>query len=58
MNAFSSLDRAPDNIRNPRFYIYRAGLLLTVGRVDEAGVDIKAAMETKQQMEIMKQLHH
>ncbi len=34
--AFSSLVRVPNNISDPRLFVYRAGLLLTVGRVDEA----------------------
>lgn len=41
--AFSSLEQAPDGILDPRFFIYRAGLLLAVGRFDEAGLDIKKA---------------
>ncbi|MFC1886026.1 FecR domain-containing protein [Thermodesulfobacteriota bacterium] len=41
--AFSSLKGIPDTIRDPRFFVYRAGLLLTVGRVDEARPDIQRA---------------
>lgn len=43
--AISSIDKAPEDIRDPRFFIYRAGLLLTVGRVDEAVPDINIALE-------------
>ncbi len=43
-SAFSSLEGVPENIQDPRFFTYRAGLLLTVGCVDEAGVDIKKAL--------------
>ena len=43
-NALSVLDQAPEEIRDSRFFTYRAGLLLTVGRVDEAGADIEKAL--------------
>jgi len=43
-NAFSSLDGVPDNISDGRFFTYRAGLLLTVGCVDEADSDINKAL--------------
>jgi tetratricopeptide (TPR) repeat protein len=42
--AFAELEGAPPDIRDPRFYDYRAGLLLTVGRVDEASADIDRAL--------------
>lgn len=42
--AIFSLDRAPEGLANPRFLTYRAGLLLLVGRVDEAGSDIERAL--------------
>ncbi len=42
--AFSNLEGVPQDIRDPRFFTYRAGLLLTVGRVDEASVDIERAL--------------
>jgi tetratricopeptide (TPR) repeat protein len=42
--AFSSLEGVPEYIGNPRFFTYRAGLLLTVGRVDEAMPDIERAL--------------
>ena len=43
-SAFSSLEGVPEDIQDPRFFTYRAGLLLTIGCVDEAGVDIKKAL--------------
>jgi tetratricopeptide (TPR) repeat protein len=42
--AFATLKDAPKEIKDPRFFIYRAGLLLTVGRVDEARADIEKAL--------------
>jgi tetratricopeptide (TPR) repeat protein len=42
--AFARLAAAPPGIADPRFYTYRAGLLLAVGRVDEAGPDIERAL--------------
>jgi len=42
--AFSSLEGAPVDIRDPRFFTYRAALLLSVGRVEEAKVDIERAL--------------
>ncbi len=42
--AFSNLEGAPENISDPRFFLYRASLLLTAGRVDEAGADIDRAL--------------
>lgn len=44
--AFSSLDGVPEMVPDPRFYTYRAGLLLTVGRVEEASDDIEKSLET------------
>jgi tetratricopeptide (TPR) repeat protein len=41
--AFSSLEQIQDDIRDPRFFIYRTGLLLRVGRLDEAGLTIQKA---------------
>jgi tetratricopeptide (TPR) repeat protein len=38
--AFAALDRVPKADRDARFYLYRASLLLSVGRVDEAQADI------------------
>ncbi|MFO8240840.1 MAG: FecR domain-containing protein [Dissulfuribacterales bacterium] len=43
-SAFSSIEKVPEDIQDHRFFIYRAGLLLTVGCVDEAGVDIEKAL--------------
>jgi len=42
--AFSSLEGAPEDVPDPRFFTYRAGLLLSVGRVSEAHVDIERAL--------------
>ena len=42
--AFASIAGAPEDIRDPRFFTYRAVLLLTVGRVDEAKADIDRAL--------------
>ncbi|HWP23762.1 MAG TPA: TonB-dependent receptor [Candidatus Binatia bacterium] len=43
--AFDRLVGAPANIAEPRFFAYRAQLLLGVGRVDEAGQDIEQAIK-------------
>lgn len=43
-NAFSSIENVPKNINDPRFFNYRAALLLTVGRVEEARADIVQAL--------------
>lgn len=43
-NAFSSIENVPKDVRDPRFYNYRAALLLTVGRVEEARSDIEQAL--------------
>src|SRR5215510_5157876 len=42
--AFDSIANVPENIRDPRFFAYRASLLLAVGRVDEADADIQRAL--------------
>ena len=42
--AFSSLEGAPEGIADSRFFTYRAALLLSVGRVDEANVDLDRAL--------------
>ena len=42
--AFDSIKDVPEDISDPRFFAYRASLLLAVGRVDEAGADIKRAL--------------
>jgi len=43
--AFDSIGRVPENINDPRFFTYRASLLLTVGRVDKADKDIERALD-------------
>ncbi len=42
--AFSAIEGAPKEVSDPRFFTYRASLLLTVGRVGEAGMDIDQAL--------------
>jgi tetratricopeptide (TPR) repeat protein len=42
--AFNSIANVPEHVRDPRFFAYRAQLLLAVGRVDEAGADIERAL--------------
>ena len=42
--AFDSIANVPEDIRDPRFFTYRASLLLAVGRVHEADVDIERAL--------------
>jgi tetratricopeptide (TPR) repeat protein len=42
--AFEGIATVPETIRDPRFFVYRASLLLAVGRVDEAGADLKRAL--------------
>ena len=44
VKAFSVIERVSEDVRDPRFLTYQAGLLLTVGRVDEAGVHIEKAL--------------
>jgi len=41
--AFDALKGAPPDVTDPRFFAYRASLLLGVGRVDEAGPDLERA---------------
>ena len=43
--AFEALDRVAETDRNARFYIYRAALLLSVGRVIEARADIDQTLK-------------
>src|SRR2546428_5023094 len=43
-NAFDAIKGVPNDLREPRFFAYRASLLLAVGRVDEAGVDIQRVL--------------
>ena len=42
--AFESIKGVPDTVGDPRFFAYRASLLLAVGRVDEASQDIDRAL--------------
>jgi tetratricopeptide (TPR) repeat protein len=42
--AFSALEKVPKDIRDARFFLYRAALFLTVGRVDLAREDITEAL--------------
>ena len=42
--AFESIKGVPDTVGDPRFFTYRASLLLAVGRVDEASRDIARAL--------------
>jgi tetratricopeptide (TPR) repeat protein len=42
--AIDRLQSVPEGLRSPRFLIFRAGLLLLVGRVDEAKPDIERAL--------------
>ncbi|HTN71713.1 MAG TPA: tetratricopeptide repeat protein, partial [Methylomirabilota bacterium] len=42
--AFDAIKDVPSDIREPRFFAYRAQLLLGVGRVDEASKDIERAL--------------
>jgi tetratricopeptide (TPR) repeat protein len=43
--AFDGLKGVPDNVTDPRFFAYRASLLLGVGRVDEAEPDLDRALK-------------
>jgi tetratricopeptide (TPR) repeat protein len=42
--AFDAIATVPQTVTDPRFFAYRAQLLLTVGRVDEAAADIEHAL--------------
>jgi tetratricopeptide (TPR) repeat protein len=42
--AFDAISGVPDTVADPRFFAYRASLLLAVGRVDGAGADIGRAL--------------
>jgi tetratricopeptide (TPR) repeat protein len=42
--ALESLEGLTEEIRDPRFFTYRASLLLTLGRVDQAKPDIEKAL--------------
>ena len=43
--AFDSIQNVPEDTRDPRFFAYRASLLLAVGRIDEAGADIARSLQ-------------
>jgi tetratricopeptide (TPR) repeat protein len=43
--AFAGLEGAPEDLRDPRFFTYRAALLLSVGRVEEANREIERALK-------------
>ncbi len=43
--AFRAMDRIDVSAQGPEFHLYRAALLLSVGRVDQARTDIDAALE-------------
>ncbi|SOD42524.1 TonB-dependent receptor domain-containing protein [Nitrosovibrio sp. Nv4] len=43
--ALAALDGVPQGERSPRFLTYRAGLLLSVGRVEQARADIEQALK-------------
>jgi tetratricopeptide (TPR) repeat protein len=45
VEAIGRLDNVPEGLGSARFLTYRAGLLLLVGRVDEAGPDIQRALQ-------------
>ncbi|MGA1824943.1 MAG: tetratricopeptide repeat protein [bacterium] len=47
--ALESIKNVPDDISDPRFFIWRASLLLSVGRVDEANADIDRALHIDSQ---------
>lgn len=43
--AFAAIASVPDSVTDARFFNYRAGLLLSVGRVDEAQADISRSLQ-------------
>ena len=43
--ALSVIEGVPENIRTARFFIYRASLFLSVGRVDRAQSDLRKAIQ-------------
>jgi tetratricopeptide (TPR) repeat protein len=45
--AFDRIGSIPESVTDPRFFAYRASLLLAVGRVDEAGADIQRALSLR-----------
>ncbi|MGH8645709.1 MAG: tetratricopeptide repeat protein, partial [Gammaproteobacteria bacterium] len=44
-NALDSIATVPGTVSDPRFFAYRASLMLAVGRVDEANADIGRALK-------------
>jgi tetratricopeptide (TPR) repeat protein len=42
--AFEAIKGVPDTLNEPRFFVYRASLLLSVGRVEEANRDLDRAL--------------
>jgi tetratricopeptide (TPR) repeat protein len=44
-DAFAALDRVPATERNAQYHVYRASLLLSVGRVEEMRTDIDQALK-------------
>ena len=51
--AFESIKGVPDTLGDPRFFAYRASLLLAVGRVDEASTRHRAGAEFKSERTAM-----
>jgi len=45
VRAFSSLEGVREGILDPRFFTYRSQLLLSVGRIDAARIDIERALK-------------
>lgn len=45
--AFEGIKGVPDTITEPRFFAFRASLLLAVGRVDDAAKDIERALSLR-----------
>ncbi len=49
LEAFGALEVIPDTVNDPRFLLYRAALRLSVGRVDEATIDLRQAQSSESQ---------
>ena len=47
--AFQRIENVPGTLRDYRVFLYRASLLLTVGRVDEAATDIQQVLSLRPQ---------
>ena len=45
--AFAAIASVPNSVSDARFFNYRAGLLLSVGRVDEAQTDINRSLQLR-----------